>query len=136
MCQTAIISDKIIKVGTKTFELRISAYDGITYNANKLRRLNNNINQFCKILYDQYESVTATDYNVFKDQLNLLISNIDKLIQTYTNIAIPSEVKRETEKLSLHNSELKEIQYDIEHFKLNPSIKLQSLFNEVTSTKS
>ncbi len=43
MCQTALISEKIVRLGTRSFKQRLEAVSGNEYSVTKLSRLNRSL---------------------------------------------------------------------------------------------
>ena len=73
MCQTAFISQSIIKLGTRSYRHSLEALAPDEYNVSRLRRLNRDLDAFYELLYCQCNTVTEHDYSVFGQQLTSMI---------------------------------------------------------------
>lgn len=118
MCQTALISQNIVRLGTRTFRHRLKAISGRDYNVVQLKRLNRDLATFYKLLYGQINSVTADDYHIFGPQLQLMLSNIHELYNVCEQFPENYGMKKEIRKLGMNYSAISEINYDIVNFRL------------------
>lgn len=69
MCETAVISKNLVRLGKRTYSHRMEVATPNTYRASQLARLNRDLDNLYEMLYDQWRSVTAKDYEVFGGQL-------------------------------------------------------------------
>lgn len=116
MCQTAVISDKIVRLSTRSLRQRREAVGGHTYTIAKLSRLNSSLDDFYEFLYNQLDDVTCQDYNIFGPQLSILISTIKDLYTTCLSLPMSWGFSTETDKLGKNYSALYEIAGDLRRY--------------------
>lgn len=136
MCQTAVISDKIVRLSTRSLRQRLEAVGGHTYSISKLSRLNSSLDSFYELLYDQYNSVTVNDYNTFGPQLSILLSTIKDLYCTCLGLPESWGFRQETDRLGKNYSAIHEIDSDLRYYKLKTDndAEMQSLLKRVDVT--
>lgn len=117
MCQTALISDKIVRLGTRSFKQRLEVVAGHDYSVTKLSRLNRSLDDFYEFLYTQINSVTQEDYKIFGPQLSILLSTLKDLYKTCQALPESWGFATETDKLGRNYSALYEIENDLRTFK-------------------
>lgn len=127
MCQTALISEKIVRLGTRSFKQRLEAVSGHEYSVTKLSRLNRSLADFYDFLHTQLNGVTQKDYKIFGPQLSILLSTLKDLYKTCQSLPKSWGFATETDKLGKNYSALYEIESDLRTFKdgktSNPEIK-------------
>lgn len=79
MCQTAFISQSIVRLGTRSYRHSLEALVPNEYGVSQLRRLNRDLDAFYKFLYSQCNTVTEQDYNVFGQQLTSMLNTLKHL---------------------------------------------------------
>ena len=79
MCPTAYLSKQIVNLGTRSYRQRMEAESSMNYRVTQLARLNRDLDNFYEQLYQQYPSVTASDYKVFSSQLKIMLSTVKAL---------------------------------------------------------
>lgn len=121
MCQTAFISQSIIKLGIRSYRHSLEALAPNEYGINRLRRLNRDLDAFYELLYSLCNTITESDYMVFAEQLTSMIDTINFLYKTCKHMPNNSELDKETERLKMNYSALKELNDDIRNFKINAS---------------
>ena len=121
MCQTAFISQSIIKLGTRSYRHSLEALAPNEYGINRLRRLNRDLDAFYELLYSQCNTITESDYMVFGEQLTSMIDTINFLYKSCKHMPNNSVLDKETERLKMNYSALKELNDDIRNFKINAS---------------
>ncbi|MDE6337800.1 MAG: hypothetical protein K2L34_14655 [Muribaculaceae bacterium] len=117
MCQTALISDKIVRLGTRSFKQRLEVVAGNEYSVTKLSRLNRSLDDFYEFLYTQINSVTQEDYKIFGPQLSILLSTLKDLYKTCQSLPKSWGFATETDKLGRNYSALYEVENDLRTFK-------------------
>lgn len=65
MCQTTLISQNIVRLGTRSYRHRLEALVPNGDRVSSLRKLNHDLDSFYEFLYSQCNSVTEADYKVF-----------------------------------------------------------------------
>lgn len=119
MCRTSVISNRIVRLGTRSFRQRIEAAAGEGYRRAQLTTLNRDIESFCELLHDDFNSITADDYRIFGPQLDLLLDSIDELHSACKGMPSDFGFSIETKRLETNKSTLHELKYDIENFRLD-----------------
>ena len=119
MCQTALISKSIVRIGIRSFGQNLEAAAGNNATRKKIASLNHSIDTLYEMLYEQYNDITADDYKIFGPQLRLLLNSLKSLYRTYKKDAEATEFSDQIERLGRNYSALYEINNDIKHFKLS-----------------
>lgn len=118
MCQTAFISQSIIKLGVRYYKHSLEALAPNEYHVSQLRRLNRNLDAFYEFLYSQCNTITEHDYNVLG---KLLTSMLNILKALYTSCKqMPKEygVDAEAERLKKNYSALYELNSAIKNYRV------------------
>ena len=118
MCQTALISQNIVRLGARSYRHRLEALSPTTYRVETPRRLNRDLDDFYEFLYSQYNTVTETDYKVFGEQLVAMLKTLRLLYTSCSRIPKKSGVSTEVEKLKMNYSALYELNEDIRKFRI------------------
>lgn len=132
MCQTAVISDKIVKLGTRSYQQRIEVAAGMGYSAVRLSRLNADLDKFYELLYHQINSITPADYKIFGPQLRILITTVKDLYFTCKKLSSILGLSSEIHKLERNYSALHEIESDIRNFRLDKDPEISSLLTSAS----
>lgn len=117
MCQTAVISNEIVRLGTRSFKQRLEAMSGTQFPMTRLSRLNRCLDDFYELLYSQLNSVTYKDYEVFGPQLSVLLTTLKDLYRTCVALPKSPGGTAEVERLGRNYSALREIESDLKQFK-------------------
>lgn len=118
MCQTALISKDIVRLGTRSYRHRMEALAPNEYHVSSLRKLNRDLDSFYAFLSAQCNSVTEADYEVFGGQLSSLVDTLYQLYQTCKRLPKECKIDIEAEKLKSNYSALYELNEDIKNFKV------------------
>lgn len=121
MCQTAVISKNISNLGKRTFEQRMNLNLNV-YKTRKLTFLNRGLDLLYNMLYEQFESISAEDYKVFGNNLEILLETLDKFVKALKNLE-NDILKTEIEKLESNYSALDEINKDIKNYRINSTVR-------------
>lgn len=119
MCQTALISKSIVKIGMRSFGQNLEAAAGNNATRKKIASLNHSIDTLYELLYEQYNDITPDDYKIFGPQLRLLLNSLKSLYMTYKKDSGATEISDQIERLGRNYSALYEINNDIKHFRLS-----------------
>jgi hypothetical protein len=119
MCQTALISKNIVRIGMRSFGQNLEAAAGNTTTRQKIASLNHSIDTLYDLLYEQYNDITPADYKIFGPQLRLLLDSLKNLYTTYKKDSEAIEFSDQVERLGRNYSALYEIDRDIKHFRLS-----------------
>lgn len=118
MCQTALISNHIVRLGTRSYKQRIEAVASKDYRVTQLARLNRDLDDFYELLYSQWNSVTENDYKILGPQLQIMLETLKELYQICMNLSKNLNFQKETEKLGMNYSAIYEVNSDIINFKI------------------
>lgn len=121
MCQTALISQNIVRLGTRSYRHRLEALAPNEYRVSSLRKLNHDLDSFYEFLYAQCNSVTEADYKVFGEQLHSMLATLKLLWQTCKRMPKSCGIGAEAEKLKMNYSALYELNEDIKNYRLKAS---------------
>lgn len=135
MCDSAGISNKIVRLGTASFRNRLEVAGGMNYNVSKLSRLNRALKSFYRILYAQFNSVTKEDYEIFGPQLKVLLKSIKELHTACEKMPKTYGLSEETKKLGMNYSAIYEINSDIVNFRIK-ALEDPELSQLMTATSS
>ncbi len=118
MCQTAIISQSILRLGTRSYRHSLEALAPNEYSVGQLRRLNRDLDAFYEFLYSQCNTVTERDYNVFGKQLTSMLHILKALYASCKQMPKEYGVSAEAEKLKRNYSALYELNGDIKNYRI------------------
>lgn len=118
MCQTALISQNIVRLGTRSYCHRLEALVPNEYRVSSLRKLNHDLDSFYEFLYSQCNSVTEADYKVFGEQLNSMLATLKLLWQTCKRMPKASGLGNQAEKLKMNYFALYELNEDIKNYRI------------------
>lgn len=118
MCQTALISQNIVRLGTRSYRHRLEALAPNEYRVGSLRKLNRDLDSFYDLLYAQCNSVTEADYKVFGEQLCSMLATLKLLWRSCKRMPKSCGIGDEAEKLKMNYSALCELNEDIKNFRI------------------
>lgn len=118
MCQTALISQNIVRLGTRSYRHRLEALAPNEYRVGPLRKLNRDLDSFYEFLYAQCNSVTEADYKVFGEQLCSMLATLKMLWQSCKRMPKSCGISDEAEKLKMNYSALYELNEDIKNYRI------------------
>lgn len=118
MCQTGVITRKVVRLSRRSFNHRIEAASPNGYQKGQLVRLNRELDSLYEIIYDDWTTITADDYKVFGGQFEILIQTIKQLYDTCRKLPKEMGLKEETNKLGMNYSALYELNSDIVNFRI------------------
>ena len=121
MCQTALISRDIVRLGTRSYRHRLEALAPNEYRVSSLHKLNHDLDSFYEFLYAQCNSVTEAEYKVFGGQLSSMLDTLKLLYQTCKRLPKEFEIGMEAEKLKRNYSALCELNEDIKNYRIKAS---------------
>lgn len=114
-----LISNHIVRLGTRSYKQRMEAATSNGCHVMQLARLNRDLDNFYELLYDQWDSITEQDYKTFGPQLQIMLSTLKELYDTYKKMPSSLGLKNETEKLGMNYSAIYEVDSDIRNIKIN-----------------
>lgn len=118
MCQTAFISQSIVRLGTRSYKHSLEALAPNEYGVSQLRRLNRDLDAFYEFLYSQCNTVTEQDYQVFGKQLTSMLGILKSLYVSCKQMPKEYGVSVEAEKLKQNYSALYELNSDIKNYRI------------------
>ena len=118
MCQTAIISQSIVKLGTRSYRHSLEALAPNEYRVSQLRRLNRDLDAFYEFLYSQCNTITEQDYSIFGKQLTSMLNILKTLYVSCKQMPKEYGVSTEAEKLKRNYSALYELNSDIKNYRI------------------
>lgn len=119
MCQTALISNSISNISTRSLKQTLVVASGEQVTKAKLAGLNRSLDDFYELIYDQYNSITRKDYKVIGPQMKILLGVLKNLYDIYDKMISPgSNMTQEIERLGRNYSAIYEINSDIKNFRL------------------
>lgn len=118
MCQASLISNNIVKLSTRSFKQRLEVVTPNGYNVSQLTHLNKDLNSFYELLYSQWQTITEEDYNIFGQQLNIMLKTIKELLYACKKLPWKLGLPKEVEKLNMNYSAIYEINNDIVNFRI------------------
>lgn len=113
MCQTALISSNMVRMSKRTYSHRLEVATPNQYRVSQLARLNKDLDGLYELLYNEWRTVTAADYDVFGGQFKLLLETIKGLYDACRKAPKELGLKEETKKLGMNYSALYEVNSDI-----------------------
>lgn len=119
MCQTMLISNSIVSLSKRSFarRLRTASYR-VAVEKSALTRLNNQLDELYELLYDSYPSMTASDYDSFKDNLSILLSTLKDLYCDYRRSSFRNLLVESIDSLQSNIVALEEMDSDIRNYKI------------------
>lgn len=121
MCQTAFISQSIVRLGTRSYRHSLEALAPNEYGVSQLRRLNRDLDAFYEFLYSQCNTVTERDYCVFGKQLTSMLNILKSLYISCKQMPKEYGVSAEAERLKRNYSALYELNSDIKNYRIKAS---------------
>ena len=116
MCETAIISQRIGKIGRRSFDRRLKiASPFFVEKRGEMPRLLNEVDKLCELLRNEFSTITKSDYNAFASELKIVISTLKAL---YSESQNQLACKPYNERLRQQISDLEELDHDIKTFRI------------------
>lgn len=116
MCQTAVISHHIGRIGRRSFDRRMRLASPLfTEKRGEVARLLNDVDRLSDRLHDEFISITEDDYRMFGPELKIVISTLKALRRESQSRA---ELKPYDERMRQQISDLEELDHDIYVFRV------------------
>ena len=117
MCQTAMISQHIGRIGRRSFDRRIRlASPMYTERRGELARLLNDVDRLSNLLHDEFPTITAEDYRMFGPELKIAISTLKALRRESLH---RRELLPYNERMRQQIADLEELDHDIRTFRVH-----------------
>lgn len=125
MCQPAIISRSIRRIGRQTFDRRMQIASPLfVEKKGEINRLLNAVERLSEQLHEDFPTISADEYQMFGGELKILIDTLKALRKESADRA---ELKQYNERLRLQIADLEELDHDIKAFRVhavqNPLLK-------------
>ena len=136
MCQTAVISNRVSRLGRRSYAHRMEVATPGGYNVSQLARLNRELDGLYELIYDDFGTITAEDYAVFGGQLELLVKTIKSLYDDCRRSSERRALRYEVERLRANYSALYELNSDIVNFRIKAprNAELQEMMSQAAQT--
>ena len=117
MCQTAMISQHIGRIGRRSFDRRIRlASPMYMERRGELARLLNDVDRLSNLLHDEFPTITAEDYRMFGPELKIAISTLKALRRESLH---RRELLPYNERMRQQIADLEELDHDIRTFRVH-----------------
>ena len=117
MCETAVISRHIGKIGRKSYDRRLRiASPNYEEKRGELPRLLNEVDKLSNLLHNEFHTITAEDYAAFAKELNIVINTLKSLYQESRKYF---GLKVHNDRMLQQIADLEELDHDIRVFRVN-----------------
>jgi len=132
MCQTAIISRHIGRIGRRSFDRRMRMASPLFVERNgEVARLLNEVDQLSNRLHEDFITITEADYRMFGSELKIVISTLKALRRESKS---RPELRRYDERMREQILDLEELDHDIYVFRVK-ALKNEELQKTLESLK-
>lgn len=132
MCQTAVISRHIGRIGRRSFDRRMRMASPLfTERQGEVARILNEVDRLSDRLHDEFITITEDDYRMFGSELKILISTLKALRRESQS---RSELRRYDERMRQQILDLEELDHDIVEFRIK-AMKDEELQEALASIK-
>ena len=116
MCQTAVISHHIGRIGRRSFDRRMRMASPLfTEKRGEMARLLNDVDRLSNRLHDEFISITEEDYRMFCPELKIVFSTLKALRRESQPRA---DLKHYDERMRQQIADLEELDHDIYVFRV------------------
>ena len=116
MCQTAVISHHIGRIGRRSFDRRMRMASPLfTEKRGEMARLLNDVDRLSNRLHNEFISITEEDYRMFGPELKIVISTLKALRRESQPRA---DLKHYDERMRQQIADLEELDHDIYVFRV------------------
>ena len=116
MCQTAVISHHIGRIGRRSFDRRMRLASPLFIEKRgEMPRLLNDVDRLSNRLHDEFISITKDDYRMFGPELKIVISTLKDLRRESQSHA---DLKAYDERMRQQIADLEELDHDIYVFRV------------------
>ena len=130
MCQTAVISRHIGRIGRRSFDRRMRMASPLfTERQGEVARILNEVDRLSDRLHDEFITITEDDYRMFGSELKILISTLKALRRESHS---RPELRRYDERMREQILDLEELNHDIVEFRIK-AMKDESLLRTLDS---
>ncbi len=118
MCEATLISNKIVRLGTRSYQQMMETMTPDSYSVAQLSRLNRDLEIFYEMLYNQWNAITEEEYNTFGNQLVVMLQTLKDLYLACKRIG-DRKLDKQIELLEMNYSAIYEVNSDIVNFRIN-----------------
>lgn len=116
MCQTAVISRHIGRIGRRSFDRRMRMASPLFMEKQgEMARLLNDVDRLSNRLHDEFVTITEEDYRMFGSELKILISTLKDLRR---DSRMRAELRPYDERMREQIADLEELDHDIYVFRV------------------
>ena len=116
MCQTAVISRYIGRIGRRSFDRRMRIASPLyVEKRGEVARLLNDVDRLSDRLHDEFITITEDDYRMFGSELKILISTLKDLRR---DSRMRAELRPYDERMREQIVDLEELDHDIVEFRI------------------
>lgn len=132
MCQTAVISKDIVRIGRRSFDRRMRLASPLfVEKQGEMTRILNEVDRLSNRLHDEFITITEDDYRMFGPELKIVISTLKALRRE--SLSRP-ELRRFDNRMREQILDLEELNHDIVEFRIK-ALKNKELLNAMSSLK-
>ena len=116
MCQTAVISRHIGRIGRRSFDRRMRLASPLfTERQGEVARILNEVDQLSDRLHDEFITITEDDYRMFGSELKILISTLKDLRR---DSRLRADLRPYDDRMRQQIVDLEELDHDIVEFRI------------------
>ena len=116
MCQTAVISRHIGRIGRRSFDRRMRMASPLFMEKQgEMARLLNDVDRLSNRLHDEFITITEEDYRMFGSELKILISTLKDLRR---DSRMRAELRPYDERMREQIADLEDLDHDIYVFRV------------------
>lgn len=117
MCQTAVISKRLGRIGRRSFDQRMRMASPLyVEQAGELNRLLNDVDRLINQLHNDFPTISAEDYRLFGPELRIVISTLKHLRKE----SLPHrDSAKHKERMRQQIADLEELDHDIKVFRVD-----------------
>ena len=116
MCQTAVISRHIGRIGRRSFDRRMRIASPLfVEKRGEVARLLNDVDRLSDRLHDEFITITEDDYRMFGSELKILISTLKDLRR---DSRLRADLKPYDDRMRQQIADLEELDHDIYVFRV------------------
>ena len=116
MCQTAVISRHIGRIGRRSFDRRMRIASPLfVEKRGEVARLLNDVDRLSDRLHDEFITITEDDYRMFGSELKILISTLKDLRR---DSRLRADLRPYDDRMRQQIVDLEELDHDIVEFRI------------------
>lgn len=117
MCQTAVISKRLGRIGRRSFDQRMRMASPLyAGEQGELNRLLNDVERLRNLLHKEFPTISAEDYSLFGPELKIVISTLKHLRK---ESLLHRDFAPYNERMRQQIADLEELDHDIRTFRVD-----------------